>query len=222
MRVLVKYKKSGSAVYISHLDLQRTMHRVLRRSRLPIKYTMGFHPHVAMTFALPLSVAVASRGDYMEFQVLEYIPPLDIKNAINASMPDGLYALDCGYLPNETPSLMSLVRQSSWEIKIDNMSHQQLAAAVLAALEAPSLPVRKEVKGREREVDIKSGVYALEAPEGGRAVLKALLRSGSRDNVSPQLLLQAMGIDPRYVEMERLDIFYEKNGIHYPLINLCR
>lgn len=222
MRVLVKYKKSGPAVYISHLDLQRTMHRVLRRSRLPIKYTMGFHPHVMTTFALPLSVAVASRGDYMEFQVLEDIPPLEIKNAINASVPDGLYALDCGHLPQETASLMSLVRQCSWEILIDHMNHQQLAAAVVKALEAPSLPVLKQGKGREREVDIRSGIFALEVPDGKKAVLKALLRSGSRDNISPQMLLQAMGIDPRNVEMERLDIFYEKSGIHYPLINLCR
>ncbi len=67
MRVIVKYSKDESATYISHLDVQRSMQRALRRSTLPVKYTQGFHPHVALTFAQPLPVGVASLGDYMEF-----------------------------------------------------------------------------------------------------------------------------------------------------------
>ena len=47
LRVIVKYSKSNEAIYVSHLDVQRSMQRTLRRSGLPVKYTLGFHPHIA-------------------------------------------------------------------------------------------------------------------------------------------------------------------------------
>ena len=46
----VFYKKQGRAKYISHLDLVRCISRALKRSKLPVWHTLGFHPHVYLTF----------------------------------------------------------------------------------------------------------------------------------------------------------------------------
>ena len=50
------YTKTGSAKYISHLDVMRAFQRAFRRSKIPVWYTEGFHPHLYLTFALPLSL----------------------------------------------------------------------------------------------------------------------------------------------------------------------
>ena len=41
----------NEASYISLLDMQRVMQRVLKRSALPVWHTLGFNPHIYMTFA---------------------------------------------------------------------------------------------------------------------------------------------------------------------------
>ena len=45
----------NEASYISLLDMQRVMQRVLKRSGLPVWHTLGFNPHIYMTFACPVS-----------------------------------------------------------------------------------------------------------------------------------------------------------------------
>ena len=49
--VRISFEKKNEASYISLLDLQRVMQRVLKRSGLPVWHTLGFNPHIYMTFA---------------------------------------------------------------------------------------------------------------------------------------------------------------------------
>ena len=58
--IRVWFTKTGEASYISLLDLQRVMQRALKRSGLPVWYTLGFNPHIYMTFAAPLSLGQES------------------------------------------------------------------------------------------------------------------------------------------------------------------
>jgi len=39
------FVKEGTAAYISHLDLLRTVQRAFPRTELEIKHSQGFHPH---------------------------------------------------------------------------------------------------------------------------------------------------------------------------------
>ena len=51
-----KFRKVGNLQYISHLDLQKAMAKVLVRAKAPLWYSKGFNPHAKLIFALPLSV----------------------------------------------------------------------------------------------------------------------------------------------------------------------
>ena len=44
-KLRMKFSKTGRAVYISHLDLMRTITRAFMRSEIPLKYSEGFNPH---------------------------------------------------------------------------------------------------------------------------------------------------------------------------------
>ena len=58
--VRIWFEKRNEASYISLLDLQRVMQRVLKRSGLPVWHTLGFNPHIYMTFTCPLSLGQES------------------------------------------------------------------------------------------------------------------------------------------------------------------
>lgn len=87
------FEKSGRAVYISHLDLLRTMQRAIKRAKIPVWYTQGFNPRIYLNFPLALSLGVSSRTELMDFAVTENIGFERLADMMNASMPDGLKIL---------------------------------------------------------------------------------------------------------------------------------
>ena len=75
--IRVCFSKMGRLQYISHLDLQRALNRMLLRSGLPIGYSEGFNPHPKLNIALPLSIYQEGERELFDFRITEDIP-LDI------------------------------------------------------------------------------------------------------------------------------------------------
>ena len=67
--VRVFYNKIGDVKYISHLDMNRVFTRIVRRSGIPIWYTVGFNPHPKMNFALPLSLGFESTSEIVDLRI---------------------------------------------------------------------------------------------------------------------------------------------------------
>lgn len=63
--IVLKYRKSGSARFISHIDLLRHTSRILRRADIPVNYSQGFNPHALVYFSPPLAVGVTSDAEYL-------------------------------------------------------------------------------------------------------------------------------------------------------------
>lgn len=81
--VRIWFTKTGTAKYISHLDLTRCMIRAFRRTDIPLWYTEGFNPHPHLVFALSLPLGVEGvfeavdirldDEDYPDSRVLEQL-----------------------------------------------------------------------------------------------------------------------------------------------------
>ena len=75
--VRISFEKKNEASYISLLDLQRVMQRVLKRSGLPVWHTLGFNPHIYMTFACPLSLGQESLCECVDVKTEAENPDFD-------------------------------------------------------------------------------------------------------------------------------------------------
>jgi len=89
-----KFEKSGRAVFISHLDLMRTMQRAVKRSGIPVWYTQGFNPRIYLNFPLALSLGITGRAEFMDFAVTESVDLADIRDRLDRAMPEGLRILE--------------------------------------------------------------------------------------------------------------------------------
>ena len=87
------FSKTGRAVYISHLDLMRTLTRAFLRAECRLKYSEGFNPHPQISIALPLSVGAESICEIMGFKLLEDRQPQDILDALSKQLPEGIEAI---------------------------------------------------------------------------------------------------------------------------------
>ncbi|STB75840.1 radical SAM-linked protein [Clostridium perfringens] len=49
MRYLIKFTKDADIKFVSHLDLMRTIQRIVRRAELPVEYSKGFNPSYGLS-----------------------------------------------------------------------------------------------------------------------------------------------------------------------------
>ena len=88
------FEKTGSAVWISHLDLMRLFQRAFKRGGLPLTHTQGFNPRPSVSIALPLSVGTQSHCELLDFDLDGAAVPGDvILEKLNGSLVDGVRVL---------------------------------------------------------------------------------------------------------------------------------
>ena len=88
------FEKTGSAVYISHLDLMRVFQRAFKRAGLPLTHTQGFSPRPSVSIALPMSVGVESRCELLDFDLDgELISNEEIMARLNNVLIEGVRVL---------------------------------------------------------------------------------------------------------------------------------
>ena len=90
------FEKTGSAVWMSHLDLMRLFQRAFKRGDLPLKHTQGYNPRPSVSIALPLSVGVESVCELLDFDLDGVSVPCDeITERLNRSLVDGVVVYSC-------------------------------------------------------------------------------------------------------------------------------
>ena len=87
--VRIRFEKVQEASYISLLDMQRVMQRVLKRSGVPVWYTLGFNPHIYMTFSCPLPLGQESLCESVDVKTEAQAPDLAAwQQALNRVIDD--------------------------------------------------------------------------------------------------------------------------------------
>lgn len=85
------FKKTGNAIWISHLDLMRQFQRAFKRAGLPLKHTQGYSPRPLVSIALPLSVGVESYCELLDFELDGLTLPYEqIHQKINEALIPGV------------------------------------------------------------------------------------------------------------------------------------
>lgn len=183
----IKFKKVGNLKYVSHLDLVRTMHKIIVRSKLPLWYTEGFNPKPKMVFAAPLSIGTESLVEFMDLRLIERIDPALAISALNANMTDELVVLDAYYPESKLTDLKWL----SYVITLNTIgASPELADKVNEALRADSMPVAKKQKP-EDAVDIKPLIrFASAVYDAGNIRIDCTLSADASSFLNPEYLVK--------------------------------
>ena len=85
------FEKTGSSIWMSHLDLMRLFQRAFKRADLPLKHTQGYNPRPSVSIALPLSVGVDSVCELLDFDLDGVSVPCDeITERLNKALVSGV------------------------------------------------------------------------------------------------------------------------------------
>lgn len=196
MRMIAEFEKMGRMSWFSHLDLQNTMQRALRRAQLPVAYSQGFNPHVLTSFATALSVGCQSRGEVMEVEMAGEISPEEFAEKLNACLPDGLKVRRCALVPDSAPALMAKVAEAGYDI---TALDADLTQAVEAFSKAEEVMVEKRSKTKTRLVNIRPMVHEITcAFDGKDSRLSMVLEQTNANALKVELVMQALAPEQEF------------------------
>ena len=188
----VKFKKVGSLQYISHLDLVRTMSKILVRAGLPLWYTEGFNPKPKMIFAAPLSIGTESYAEYMDLRLIEDMPPEEVMKRLNANMTEEMQVTEAYYATAKLTDMKWL--RYSVSIKTEG-ADETLALSCENALLSDTVSVEKKTKPGEPTVttNIRPLIRSVSASfSEGIIKLDCLLSADQSCLLNPEYVVKAL------------------------------
>ena len=185
----LKFIKTGKLQYISHLDLQRTMMRVIARSGIPVWFTQGFNPHAKLVFAAPIAVGVQSVCELLDIRLDRKMKISDLIDTLNAHLTTELCVIDAYY---PTTKFADIV-YADYSVEICTAGASlDLARTINERLLSGELKATKKSKSGEKEIDVKSVINSISISfdEVSRNIKMAIrLPAGNVESISPEVLI---------------------------------
>jgi radical SAM-linked protein len=225
-RIRFRFSKTGKIRFTSHRDVARMWERALRRSRLPVALSQGFSPHPLLSFGLALPTGCESQGEYLDARLDEAradeLPYDALPELLNPLLPDGVVVQAAGAIGMAEGSLLQEVGSCDWELEVRGVGGQELRERVERLLDAPSLTIHRERKGRQTEDDIRPAILTLAvthqdgSEQGDDPIgrLRAELATHPR-GVRPGDLISALGTDVVLARACRTHQWIERDGARF-------
>ena len=100
IRYQIRFAKTGLLRWISHRDLARLWERLLRRARLVLSMTEGFHPKPRIGFPSALALGVESIDEVVEIDLAEELSPEVLLQKLESDQQPGLDIKSVTQLPD--------------------------------------------------------------------------------------------------------------------------
>ena len=212
-KLRLRFSKKGRAVYISHLDLMRTMQRAFLRAGFSLKYSEGFNPHPLISILLPLGVGCASECELMDFQLAVSEDLATLPARLNAVMPEGIQALEVCPAVRKAKELKWL--RISGVLEYDDGDADKLRDGLQAFFARETIVIEKKTKRGMGESDIAPAIREIGFTAGERCVRLTGVISAQEPTLNPEHLVSALRqlapeLAPDFAEFTRLEVYDEK------------
>ena len=203
MRVRVTFSKQGALRYTGHLDLHKMLERSIRRAKLPLAYSQGYHPQPKLNLAAALPLGFLSRAEVMDMWLNEDIE--NVVSALQANVPPGLTILDSKAVDDREPSLQSQVIAAEYQVEVTVAdSGSSLNEKIASVLESESIPRIR----RKKEYDLRPLIEELTLIDENHIFMRLTAREGATGR--PEEVLDVMGIPLEDARIERTKLLFKE------------
>jgi radical SAM-linked protein len=204
MRIRLVYAKTALLRYTGALDMQTSWERTLRRARLPIAYSQGFHPQPRINQASALPLGFTSRAEMIDLWLDIELPLDQVRSALIPCLPPGVELVDILPVVQGAPSVQTVTQSAEYLVSLLEPLPPagEIQTQVTRLLQADRLPRRR----REKTYDLRPLIEALQimSSEDDRSVT-LWMRLSAREAFTgrPDEVLDEMGILPANTRIER-------------------
>ena len=215
----VKFKKEGDMIYISHLDLQRTLQRAFRRAEIQLCYSQGFNPHPKMSYGNALALGTESQGEYVDIEVEDELTEKEFLEKIAPELPVGLEFVKCKEIDKTVPALSSVIEWGEYLFTIPlerKLSKEFVKSKVLDFMGKDEIIItKKNKKGKIVENDIKPLIKTLGLVECSEdyITIEAIINTGSKSNLNTNILVPKL-LEALNLSIDPLDVDILRKGLY--------
>lgn len=187
--IRLRFRKFGAMLYISHLDLSKTLMRAVVRSGLPVYYTEGFNPKPKLVFATPLSVGCGGEDEVLDIRLMKAVSNAEIMEKLSAVMPNGI-ELTRIY---EQRGKLTEIKWAENEIRFGGVEVGEGICAEIEGMFSSPVMMMKRTKSGERECDITPLVKSVKAElSGGELYVTAVTSADAENYLNPEYVARAV------------------------------
>jgi len=215
--VRICFEKLGRLQYISHLDMNRLMAKVVRRAGIPIWYTEGFNPHPYINFLLPLPLFTQSKCEIMDIRITDGTSNEEVMEKLNAFVPEGMRIVKVrdawGKATEIAYSQYDMVFTPDGDV-------DECFMKISECLMGDELIIVKKQKQGKRKIDKEVNLieeihsFYVSMTEDNKVNIDIILPSGTVKTVNPRFLTDAIlrdtGIDVKNVTVTRKRVMNAK------------
>jgi len=172
--VRMRLAKTGKTRFLGHLELMSVVHRAVRRARIPVRFSEGFHPAPRIAFGDALPLGVESLAEIVDLELNEILAPSAIEEALNHELPDGIAVSEAVRIPPGTLSPAESVESSCYRIALNGEDREQLEERIAGFLAASE--IWGERPDRHEPIEVRSHVVDASCTE---EALLLTIRRGS-------------------------------------------
>jgi radical SAM-linked protein len=92
---VIKFKKMEKARFLGHLEMVKVFARSLRRAKIPLKYSNGYHPMPKISFGDTLPMGMQSENEHMRVILTQALDAKDIIDRLQSHLPLGIELSGC-------------------------------------------------------------------------------------------------------------------------------
>ncbi|MBI3920436.1 MAG: TIGR03960 family B12-binding radical SAM protein [Armatimonadetes bacterium] len=159
-----RFARRGMMRFLSHLETVNMFVRAIRRARIPVFYTQGFHSRPKLAFGTPLPTGMESESEWADVSLRKPMDPQEFILAMNGVLPEGFEILEADQISIGEDSLMGQVSGGIFEVDLpDNGIHE----SVDEFLRLTEVWVdRRKKDGSQQTLNLRPLVADLAANEG--------------------------------------------------------
>lgn len=211
-RMRLIFTKNGPTRFIGHLDLARTLERILNRAKIPVAYTQGYNRRPRMQLADALPLGFSSECEIADIWLAEKTEPGIVMDQLAQKTAPGVEFLSAREVSLDEPALQTRTSEATYRVTfIDLVNARELQSSMSQLLDADS--VLRERRGKAYDlrpliIDLK----LVSAADDG-AVLEMRLSHMPGQTGRPDEVLEAMNLDPAGVRIHRTSLILSSQGI---------
>ena len=193
-KLRLRLHKSGNARYVSHLEFMTVLQRALKRSKIPMRFSQGFHPHPRMSFPDALPTGVESIAEIVDIEVFHPYEAEQALHKLRAELPDGFDVASAEQVHWRTPAPGACIISSDYLVPSSSLdqlyqqgelSRQQLQQRIKQFISADKVEYQRHKGDKIATIDLRDSVQELCLRQDG---LTMTLSKGSPIAVAAHLL----------------------------------
>ena len=195
----INYRKDGPLIFISQLDLNSLVRRILLRAKIPVELTQGYNPRMKISFTPALPLGMEGWQEILDVYLIEQFEPQILKEKINAVAPVGFKVLAVNKVLNQEEPLNKLLQFASYLIYLINTDENIdkgkswediIKIYIHNFLEQKNIIIKKETKRGLKEINLRPLIQKLDfiSEEDSRIIVRLIIDIQQVGSINPYLI----------------------------------